>query len=101
VHSTVILERSTGPATSTTTTTSPTTVTTTTIAAQTMVAVPNVVGMDEAQVRAAMTAADLYYSTTGPGASATAPTWTKVVSESPVAGTMVKKLSSVALTVTK
>ena len=42
-----------------------------------------------------MTAADLYYTTTGPGASATNPTWTKVVSESPVAGTMVKKLSSV------
>jgi serine/threonine-protein kinase len=102
VHSTVVLERSTGPATSTTTTTAPTTgTTTTTIAAATLVAVPNVVGMDEAQVRAAMTTADLYYSTTGPGASATAPTWTKVVSESPVAGTMVKKLSKVTLTVTK
>jgi hypothetical protein len=43
-----------------------------------------------------MTAADLYYHTTGPGAG-TKPTWTKVVSETPVAGTMVKKLSSVTL----
>jgi serine/threonine protein kinase len=101
VHSTVVLERSTGPATSTTTTTVPTSVTTTTVATQTLVAVPDVVGKDETQVHAAMAAADLYYSTTGPGASATAPTWTKVVSESPVAGTMVKKLSSVKLTVTK
>ena len=58
-----------------------------------MVAVPNVVGMNEAQTDAAMTAAELYYTTTGPGASATNPTWTKVVSENPVAGTMVKKLS--------
>jgi eukaryotic-like serine/threonine-protein kinase len=101
VHSTVILERSTGPAVAVTTTTVATSVTTTTVAPATLVAVPNVVGMNEAQTKAAMTAADLYYSTTGPGASATAPTWTKVVSESPVAGTMVKKLSSVTLTVTK
>ena len=102
VHSTVVLERSTGAVASPTTTTvatSPTT--TTTVAAQTLVAVPNVVGMNEAQAKAAMTAADLYYHTTGPGASATNPTWTKVVSESPVAGTKVKKLSSVTLTVTK
>jgi len=101
VHSTVILERSSGPATATTTTTVVTSGTTTTIASQTLVAVPNVVGMNEAQTLAAMTAADLYYSTTGPGASATTPTWTKVVSESPAAGTMVKKLSHVLLTVTK
>jgi eukaryotic-like serine/threonine-protein kinase len=102
LHSTVVLERSTGPVQSTTTTTVATTVTTTTtVPAATLVAVPNVVGMNEAQTKAAMTAADLYYSTTGPGASATNPTWTKVVSESPVAGTMVKKLSSVTLHVTK
>jgi beta-lactam-binding protein with PASTA domain len=101
-HSTVYLERSSGPVTPTTTTTvatSPTT--TTTVAAQTLVAVPNVVGMNQAQTKAAMTAADLYYHTTGPGASPTNPTWTKVVSESPVAGTKVKKLSSVKLTVAK
>lgn len=102
VHSTVYLERSTGPVTSTTTTTVATTpTTTTTVAAQTLVAVPNVVGMNEAQTKAAMTAADLYYHTTGPGASPTNPTWTKVVSENPIAGTMVKKLSSVTLTVSK
>jgi serine/threonine-protein kinase len=101
VHSTVILERSTGPVASTTTTTSaPAATTTTTIASQVLVAVPNVVGMNEAQTAAAMTTADLYYHTTGPGAG-TKPTWTKVVSEIPVAGTMVKKLSSVNLTVTK
>jgi beta-lactam-binding protein with PASTA domain len=57
--------------------------------------------MNEARTDAAMTAADLYYTTTGPGASATKPTWTKVVSESPVAGTKVKKLSLVTLHVTK
>ena len=69
VHSTVVLERSTGPTTATTTTTVATTgTTTTTVASQNLVAVPNVVGMDEAQVRAAMTTADLYYSTVGPGA---------------------------------
>jgi beta-lactam-binding protein with PASTA domain len=99
VHSTVILERSSGPATSTTTTTVVTSgTTTTTIASQDLVAVPNVVGMNQSQAKAAMTAADLYYQTTGPGAG-TNPTWTQVVSENPVAGTMVKKLSSVTLTV--
>jgi serine/threonine-protein kinase len=101
IHSTVILERSSGPVTSTTTTTVATSnTTTTTVAAQTLVAVPNVVGMNQAQVHAAMAAARLYYQTTGPGAGAT-PTWTSVVSENPIAGTMVKKLSSVTLTVTK
>jgi serine/threonine-protein kinase len=100
VHSTVVLERSTGPVQSTTTTTVATPTTTTTVPSQALVAVPNVVGMNEAQTDAAMTAADLYYNTTGPGAGPN-PTWTKVVSESPAAGTMVKKLSSVALTVTK
>jgi serine/threonine protein kinase/beta-lactam-binding protein with PASTA domain len=99
VRSIVVLERSTGPTTSTTTTTV-TTATTTTVPSQTLVAVPDVVGMNQAQTSAAMTAADLYYSTTGPGAGAV-PTWTKVVSENPIAGTMVKKLSSVTLTVTK
>jgi serine/threonine-protein kinase len=100
VHSTVVLERSTGPVPSTTTTTVATPTTTTTVPAQAMVAVPNVVGMNEAQTNAAMTAADLYFNTTGPGAGPN-PTWTKVVSESPAAGTKVKKLSTVALTVTK
>jgi serine/threonine-protein kinase len=101
VHSTVVLERSTGPVPSTTTTTVATVTTTTTVPSAALVAVPNVVGMNEARTDAAMTAADLYYTTTGPGASATKPTWTKVVSESPVAGTKVKKLSLVTLHVTK
>jgi beta-lactam-binding protein with PASTA domain len=100
IHSTVVLERSSGPVNSTTTTTV-VSVTTTTVPSAALVAVPNVVGLNQAQTKAAMTAADLYYSTTGPGASSTNPTWTKVVSERPVAGTMVKKLSSVTLTVTK
>jgi len=54
------------------------------------------VGLNQTQTKAAMHAAGLYYTTTGPGAGTT-PTWTKVVSESPVAGTMVKKLSLVTL----
>jgi eukaryotic-like serine/threonine-protein kinase len=99
VHSTVVLERSSGPATSTTTTTVPS-VTTTTVASQTLVAVPNVVGMNETQTSAAMHTAGLYYSTTGPGAGPN-PTWTKVVSQTPIAGTMVKRLSSVLLHVQK
>ena len=102
INSTVYLQRSSGPTTSTTTTTVATTVTTTTTVPSTaMVAVPNVVGLNQAQTKAAMHTAGLYFATTGPGASATHPTWTKVVSESPVAGTMVKKLSSVTLTVEK
>jgi serine/threonine-protein kinase len=103
VDSTVILERSSGPAsvTSTTTTTSTlpnTTTTTSTIPVAQRVAVPNVVGMDQSQVLAAFKKADLYYTTTGPGAG-TKPTWTSVVSESPGAGTTVAKLSKVILTV--
>jgi beta-lactam-binding protein with PASTA domain len=103
IDSNVILERSSGPAsvTSTTTTTSTlpnTTTTSTTIPVALQVAVPNVVGMDQAQVLAAFKKADLYYTTTGPGAG-TKPTWTSVVSESPGAGTTVKKLSTVILTV--
>jgi len=103
VNSTVILERSSGPAivTTTTTTTSTlpnTTTTTTTIPVAQRVAVPNVVGMDRAQVLAAFKKADLYYSTRGKGAG-TKPTWTSVVSEVPGAGTTVKKLSNVILNV--
>jgi len=104
VHSTVYLDRSTGPAVVTTTTspvvttTTVPTATTTTIPAQDMTTVPNLVGLDESQVAAAMHAADLYYTTTGPGAG-THPTWTRVVSENPIAGTKLKKLSSVLLTV--
>jgi serine/threonine protein kinase/beta-lactam-binding protein with PASTA domain len=99
---TVVLELSTGPGpTGTTTTTTPTgtttSTTTTTLAGEGLRAVPNMVGMNQAQVLAAMKKAVLYYTTTGPGAGTTK--WTKVISESPPAGTMVPWKSSVTLTV--
>jgi serine/threonine-protein kinase len=106
VGSTVLLQVSKGPAPvttttkpgSTTTTTKPgTTTTTTTIAGEGPRAVPNVVGDTQAQVYAAMKAAGLYFSTTGPGHGTSA--WKTVVSESPAAGTMVKWHSNVLLTV--
>jgi serine/threonine-protein kinase len=107
--SSVILELSSGPGpssgTTTTTstlasgatTTSTTSTTTTTIAGEGARAVPNVVGMDQAQVYAAFHTAKLYFTTSGPGAGTTK--WTKVVSQAPVAGTMVPWHSSVALNV--
>jgi hypothetical protein len=95
--SSVILELSSGPGPSsgtTTTTTSAsgtttttTSTTTTTLAGQGLRAVPNVVGLNYSQTYAAMKKAVLYFTTTGPGAGTT--TWTKVISESPGAGTMV------------
>jgi serine/threonine-protein kinase len=99
---TVILELSTGPGSAgTTTTTTPTgtttSTTTTTLAGEGLRPVPNVVGMNQAQVLAAMKKAVLYYTTTGPGAGTTK--WTKVIAESPPAGTMVPWKSSVTLTV--
>ena len=51
--------------------------------------------MDQAQVTAAMQKAVLYFTTTGPGAGTTK--WTTVVSQSPVAGTLVPYKSSVLL----
>ena len=100
VGSTVTLALSTGP--STTTTTSPggtttTTTTTTPTSAADMVTMPNVVGMNQAQVNAAMHAALLYYTTRGTGAGTNQ--WTSVVSSVPPAGTKVKKLSTVTLNV--
>jgi beta-lactam-binding protein with PASTA domain len=98
---TVILERSKGPQVATTTTTTApattttTTTTTTTQPAQAARAVPNVVGDDYAQTVAAMKAAVLYFTTEGPGAGTT--TWTKVVSEDPIAGTKVAYKSTVIL----
>ncbi|MGA7834154.1 MAG: protein kinase [Acidimicrobiales bacterium] len=110
---TVILERSKGPKPSTTTTTAPpatttTTPTTTTTGATTTTttttttpvnqgprAVPNVIGDNYAQTIAAMKKAVLYFTTEGPGAGTT--TWTKVVSESPSAGTKVPYKSTVIL----
>ena len=95
--SALVLSLSKGPTpTSTSTSTSPTT-TTTTLAGQGLRAVPNVVGENQAQVNAAMHTASLYYSTIGPNSNS--PKWTTVVSQSPVAGTMVKWQSHVTLTV--
>jgi serine/threonine protein kinase/beta-lactam-binding protein with PASTA domain len=100
--STVVLALSTGASTATTTTTVPSTgtttsTTTTTLAGEGLRAMPNVVGMDQAQVIAAMQQAQLYYVTKGPGADS--PAWTSVVSEVPVAGTMVKWHATVTLNV--
>jgi len=86
--------------TTTTTTVAPTTTTTAHAATVTM---PNVVGMDQAQVKVAMTDAHLFYKTQGPGAGTATSngTWTKVVSEIPAAGTTVPYRSTVTLNVTK
>jgi beta-lactam-binding protein with PASTA domain len=78
---------STTTSTSTTTTTSTSTTTTTTNPAHPPRAVPNLVGRNPAQVKAAMTSAELYYATVGPGSQNG--TWTTVVSQSPIAGTKV------------
>jgi len=75
----------------------PTTTTTTTVASAALRTVPNVVGMDSAQVDAAMKSATLYYTTTGPGAGTTK--WTTVLSQTPAAGTKVKAGSTVTLQV--
>jgi serine/threonine-protein kinase len=110
LHSTLVLAISTGkPGGSTTTTTvvsgtttttvpGTTSTTTTTVVSQPLVTMPNLVGMNQAQVTAAMHTAGLYYTTSGPGAGAN-PTWTKVVSQIPAAGTKVKRFSTVALNV--
>ena len=93
-----------GPTTtSTSTTTSTTTTTTTTTTPVATLAMPNLVGMDQAQVYAALHTAGLFYTTRGPGAgtSTTNGTWTKVVSSIPAAGTKVPARSTVTLNVTK
>jgi serine/threonine-protein kinase len=86
---TVILELSKGPATGPTTTT--------TSASEGPRAEPNVVGDDYAQTVAAFQKAVLYFKTTGPGAGTT--TWTKVISQTPAAGTLVPYKSTVTLDV--
>ena len=98
-EATVVLSLSKGPAVgTTTTTTTPTSgTTTTTIAGEGPRAVPNVVGDGQTKVYAAFHVAKLYFSTTGPNHDSTK--WTTVVSESPVAGTVVKWHSYVTLTV--
>ncbi len=97
--------------TSTSTTTAPTTTapTTTTTSASTTttkpktITMPNLTGMDPAQVGVALKAVGLFYKTQGPGAgTATSnPTWTRVVSTIPAAGATVPYLSTVTLNVTK
>jgi serine/threonine-protein kinase len=103
-EATVVLSLSKGSAvgtTTTTTTTTPTsgttTTTTTTVAGEGLRAVPSLVGDDQAQVYAAMHLAKLYFTTTGPNSNSTK--WTTVVSENPVAGTMVAWHSYVTFTV--
>jgi eukaryotic-like serine/threonine-protein kinase len=111
IRSSVTLVLSTGPATTTTvagattttnatpttTTTSATPTTTTTLAGQGLRPVPNVVGMNQAQVYAAFKKAQLFFTTRGPNAGTTK--WTKVLSEVPAAGTMVKWKSTIILNV--
>ena len=58
--------------------------------------VPNLSHMTRAQVYAVMHRADLYFSTTGPGAASG--TWKSVVAESPRPGTPIAARSSVTLT---
>jgi beta-lactam-binding protein with PASTA domain len=55
------------------------------------------VGDDYAQTVAAFQKAVLYFKTTGPGAGTT--TWTKVISQTPAAGTLVPYKSTVTLDV--
>ncbi|MBW4029052.1 MAG: protein kinase [Acidobacteria bacterium] len=113
--STLILETSLGapttaPTTTTTiaaTTTAPTTTTTiaatTTTAHATTLPMPNLTGMDPAQVGVTLKAAGLFYKTQGPGAgtATTSPTWVRVVSTIPAAGVTVPYLSTVTLNVAK
>jgi serine/threonine-protein kinase len=91
-----------GTTTSTTTSTTTTSTTTTTVAVTTVV-MPNVVGMDQAQVKAALKSVGVYYATKGLGAgtATAAPTWTRVVSTVPAAGVKVPHFSTVTLNVTK
>ncbi|MGH9021095.1 MAG: PASTA domain-containing protein, partial [Acidimicrobiales bacterium] len=99
---TLLLVLSRGPATTTTTTTipggttttTPGTTTTTTLAPGTE-AMPNVLGLTRAQVYAAMKAAQLYFSTSGPHANT--PQWTTATGSSPAAGAPVKRLSNVVI----
>jgi serine/threonine protein kinase len=98
----VILELSTGPGptsgtTTTTTPTGATVTTTTTLAGEGARAVPNVVDMNQAEVYAAFHKAQLYFTTSGPGAGTTK--WTTVVSQAPTAGTLVPWHSTIALNV--
>jgi serine/threonine-protein kinase len=111
VRSIVTLVLSSGaPATVTTTTTPPVatttvppvtttttaTTTTTTVAGEGPRPVPNVAGMDQAQVFAAMRTAQLYFKTRGPHAGTS---WTTAVSTQPPAGTSVPWHSTIIVNV--
>ena len=60
---------------------------------------PNVVGLSRSATFAAMSRANLYFATQGPGSSNS--TWTRVVAERPRAGTLVPWHSTVSLSVTR
>jgi beta-lactam-binding protein with PASTA domain len=62
-----------------------------------MVAVPNVVGDNQAQTLAAFTSAGLYFYTSGPGAGTNL--WKRVVSEIPAAGVKVAVGTHISLNV--
>ena len=81
----------------TTTTAPPTPTTTTTVAGEGPRPVPNVVGMDQAQVFAAMRKAQLYFTTRGPHANT--PQWTTAVSTQPAPGTSVPWHSTIIVNV--
>lgn len=85
------------PSSTTTTTTPGTTTTSTTVAGHGLRPVPNVIGMNQAQVVAAFQKAQLFYNTAGPLAHTNK--WTKVVSSIPAPGTMVKWRSTITLNV--
>ncbi|MHB1906615.1 MAG: PASTA domain-containing protein, partial [Acidimicrobiales bacterium] len=89
---TVVLALSKGPNPATTTS-APTTTTTT----ASRRAVPNVIGDDYAQTYAAFKRAGLYFTTSGHLAGTTK--WTRVISETPAAGTLVPYRSTVSLVV--
>ena len=83
--------------TTTSKTTTTTKATTTTVKAAATIAVPNVVGLGYAATVSAMHQAGLYFSTSGPLAHTTK--WTKVVSESPAPGMLIKPKGTVFLKV--
>ena len=58
--------------------------------------VPNLIGLSPTRVLAAMKAAELYFTTTGPGS--TTGKWARVVRQSPAPGTVVAWHASVAVT---
>jgi beta-lactam-binding protein with PASTA domain len=60
---------------------------------------PNLVGLSPSEMKAISHEYLLYYVKRGPGAAET--NWGRVLSQSPAAGTAVKKLSTAYITVSK